>query len=165
MTISDYTFNQGLITFKKREVKNTPKKSKWEMLYDQQLKYSHDAGIVHDYSYESLRFQIGVGATYTPDFLVIRDGRVEIVEVKGYPHIYQGKRRCMVAEGIARDKSILKFKTAAMIYGEEVFCDNCDQVYWRMVELSGREWKTVMMLTMGKKLTKKDIDNVDLQEN
>lgn len=43
-----------------------------------------DAGQIHTWLYEPLRFRLGERATYTPDFLVIGlEGVLQFVEVKG----------------------------------------------------------------------------------
>ncbi len=160
-TITDYTFDGGVISQKKRKAKATTKKSKWESDFEWQLKYSLDAGLIDSYEYESMRFQIGVGATYTPDFIVERDEMVEVVEVKGFPNISQHGVRNNVASSIAREKGISKFRIAAMIYSGIVLNENHNPVYWRLVELKDNQWKTIMLITDGEKLTRKEIEEYE----
>ena len=50
------------------------------------------------YTFESLKFRLADNTWYTPDFMVIEDGRVVIYEVKG---------------GFFRDDARAKFKVAA----------------------------------------------------
>ena len=59
-------------------------RSTYEAEYAQRLELLKCAGEIMDYLYEPLTVNIGVGAKYKPDFLVVFAGHFEFHEVKGY---------------------------------------------------------------------------------
>jgi len=58
-------------------------KSTTERKYAERLEILKRAGEIVDYRYEGVKFKLGNGAVYTPDFLVVFDDHFEIHEVKG----------------------------------------------------------------------------------
>jgi len=59
-------------------------KSKTEVQYNSRLEILKRAGSIIDYVYEGLKFRLGEGAVYTPDFLVVHEDHFELHEVKGH---------------------------------------------------------------------------------
>lgn len=68
------------------EAPSGPKfKSKAEARYAQLLERQRRAGQIESWRYEAITLRIGLGARYSPDFLVVtNDGRMRLVEVKGH---------------------------------------------------------------------------------
>lgn len=63
---------------------NTPFKNNWERDFAQLLDQHKQEGRIKDWWYESLRFEIGKGAWYKPDFpILMSDNEMIICEVKG----------------------------------------------------------------------------------
>ena len=82
-------------------------RSKWEAEYAYRLNIQKAAGLVLGWEYEPRSFTIGVGAKYTPDFMVVMsaDGLPEWHEVKGY----------------RREAAIVRLKAAALAHPDERF--------------------------------------------
>jgi len=85
-------------------IKEGPKRrgpSTWERAYyAERIKADVDSGAVEWCAYEGLSFQIGTAQTpcwYTPDWPLVRGGRVELHEVKG--HMREAARVRMAALG------------------------------------------------------------------
>lgn len=88
-------------------------RSKTEMLYAEHLSGLCRVGKVKLFRYEPVRFRLGKGVTYTPDFQVILpDGSVEYHEVKG---------------AFIREDARVKFRVIATVYPELTF----ELVQWR----------------------------------
>lgn len=68
------------------EAPSGPKfKSKAEARYAELLERQRRAGQIESWRYEAITLRIGLGARYSPDFLVVtNDGRMRLVEVKGH---------------------------------------------------------------------------------
>ena len=71
------------------EAENAPSgpkfKSKAEARYAELLERQRRAGQIESWRYEAITLRIGLGARYSPDFLVVtNDGRMRLVEVKGH---------------------------------------------------------------------------------
>lgn len=59
--------------------------TKLEQRYAAELAVLKKAGEIDDFRFEEVRLRVGLGAFYTPDFLVITDtGMVEFHECKGH---------------------------------------------------------------------------------
>lgn len=83
-----------------------PYRSKWELDYSRHLDALKAAGVLVGWSYEPTSFLIGIGARYTPDFLLLfADDHDEWHEVKGY----------------RREAAIVRIKAAALRYPENRF--------------------------------------------
>lgn len=83
-----------------------PYRSKWEWEYARYLDLLKAAKQVDGWWYEEHSFLIGVGASYTPDFLVVWAGnRAEYHEVKGY----------------RREAAMVRLRAAALAHPDEVF--------------------------------------------
>lgn len=83
-----------------------PFRSKWELEYSRYLDLQKAAGMVGWWAYEPDRLQIGVGAFYTPDFLVkLPNGVTQYREVKGYK----------------REAAMVRLKAAAFQFPESRF--------------------------------------------
>ena len=66
----------------RRHVKG--KMNKHEQMYADILDAMLRAGTICAYHFESVRFTLAPNTTYTPDFMVVYDDRIELVEVKGW---------------------------------------------------------------------------------
>ena len=96
--------------------KDNRKMGKWEIAYSKYLDALIQNGEVKWYKNNHVRFLIGEGAWYTPDFIVVLpDNSVELHEVKGFE----------------REAAIVRFKTAGMLY---------PHFTWRMVTLKKGQW-------------------------
>lgn len=83
-----------------------PYKNNWEREFSQLLDMRKKSGEVLQYWYEGLRFQIGNGAWFTPDFpTLLATGEMVIYEVKGF----------------RRPASIVRIKAAAKQYPFKFF--------------------------------------------
>ena len=84
-----------------------PYRSKWEAEYAKHLELLKAAGRIAGWWYEEHSFLIGVGAKYTPDFLVTyaNPARSEWHEVKGY----------------RREAAMVRIKAAALAHPDERF--------------------------------------------
>lgn len=81
-------------------------RSKWELEYSRYLDVLKAAGRISWWAYEPDRLPIGVGAVFTPDFLVgLPDGPPEYREVKGFK----------------REAAMVRLKVAAKQYPEAPF--------------------------------------------
>ena len=58
--------------------------NKTEKAYADRLEILKRLGEIVDYKFEAVRFRIGEGAYYKPDFLVVYADRFEIHETKGH---------------------------------------------------------------------------------
>ena len=58
--------------------------NKTEQAYGQHLKRLMMAGEIEYYAFESFKLRLANRTFYTPDFVVIRDGMLELHEVKGF---------------------------------------------------------------------------------
>jgi hypothetical protein len=77
-------------------------RSKLESDYAARLTALQNVGVIRSWKYEAVRFKIGNGASFTPDFLVEElDGTIEFHETKG---------------PFAREASIVRIKSAALQY-------------------------------------------------
>lgn len=66
--------------------------NKTEAAYAERLRIEAALGEIAYFAYEPVRLRIAEGALYTPDFMVIRNGKpVEFVEVKGGKRTRMGK--------------------------------------------------------------------------
>ncbi len=91
------------VTAKRRSVRPWhPFRSKWERDYATYLDYAKAVNAIWDWAYEPDRFDIGVGAKFTPDFRVVvnRGESPEYREVKGY----------------RREAAMVRLKVAAKMY-------------------------------------------------
>ncbi|MFP4284158.1 MAG: DUF1064 domain-containing protein [Desulfovermiculus sp.] len=77
--------------------------NKTESLYARRLDEQMLAGDVLSWSYETLTFRLANRCSYTPDFLVITPGEIQIHEVKG---------------GYVREDGLIKWKIAAAAHPE-----------------------------------------------
>ncbi len=64
-------------------VRNDPYKSKLERWYAAKLDRMLKNGEILSWKYEEIKFRLGKGAWYTPDFYVVFPDRIEIHETKG----------------------------------------------------------------------------------
>lgn len=93
-----------------------PYRSKWELRYSEHLELERIAGLNRGWEYETERFEIGIGATFKPDFPVRAiDGVLELHEVKGF----------------RREAAIVRLKSAAKQY---------PQHRWYLVTLKAGQW-------------------------
>lgn len=61
------------------------KRNKTELAYEQYLELLKKAGEILWWKYEGLKFRLGEGAYFTPDFVVMnKEGYLEAHEVKGF---------------------------------------------------------------------------------
>lgn len=100
---------------------HTPKAkmNKTELRYAGQLEALKRAGQIIDYKFESMRLEVGEGAWYKPDFLVVFKDRFELHEIKG---------------GFIRIPAMVRFKAAMMIY---------PWFGWRMMQWKNNQWKCI----------------------
>ena len=61
-----------------------PKMNKLELRYSTQLQMLKQTGKIIDWKFEELRFMLGNGAWYKPDFLIVKTNVYEIHETKGF---------------------------------------------------------------------------------
>lgn len=102
--------------------------SKLEQRYSVHLNQLVAAGDILYYHYEPLKFILGPGSTYRPDYLVVRpDGKVEIHEVKGY----------------LRDDASVKFRAASSRNTWAVFI----MVSW---DSKKKSWREMMRFNDGR---------------
>ena len=59
-------------------------KSGLERNYAERLDLLKHAGEIVEWRYEGIKFKLGKGAWYTPDFLVVYEDRFELHETKGF---------------------------------------------------------------------------------
>lgn len=76
----------GAVATEAAEAPSGPKfKSKAEARYAELLERQRRSGQIESWRYEAITLRIGLGARYSPDFLVVmNDGRMKLVEVKGH---------------------------------------------------------------------------------
>ena len=75
--------------------------NKWESEYAEILEGGKRAGVFLWYGFEALTLRLADRTTYRPDFIVVMaDGSVEAIEIKGFP----------------RDDAIVKYKVAAEMF-------------------------------------------------
>jgi len=67
-----------------KPIKKTVSMNKLELEYSQHLERMKKAGHIIDWRFNSLRFKLGSGAWYKPDFFVIYKDRFELHETKGF---------------------------------------------------------------------------------
>jgi hypothetical protein len=97
-------------------------KSNGEKQYANYLTLLKAAGEVISWEYEPRKFEVGIGAIYTPDFIVHYPKRVEIIEIKGWSK--------NIRDGI------LRFKTAAMLYHKL----DSKPIHWKMLTHDKLGW-------------------------
>ncbi len=95
------------------------KMNKTEQRYAGQLEMMKRSGQILDYCFESMKFQVGDGAWYKPDFLVVFTDRFELHEIKG---------------GFIRTPAMVRFKIAMMLY---------PWFKWRMVQWKDNKWTVI----------------------
>ena len=78
----------------------TGRMNQTERLFAEGLEYQKRVGQIRRYWFESIRLRLADRTTYTPDFMVERDGSLIIYEVKGF----------------WRDDARVKIKVAAEMY-------------------------------------------------
>jgi hypothetical protein len=90
-------------------------RSKTERLYADKLAWDIKDGVIARWEYEPLKFRLGDGAWYTPDFAVWTPGGLDLIEIKG---------------GFVREAARVRFLVAKRLYPEFT---------WRMIQrkLSG----------------------------
>jgi len=59
-------------------------KNNTEKRYAQQLELLRKSGNISSWTYECIKFKLGNGAWYTPDFVVTKEDVMEIHEIKGH---------------------------------------------------------------------------------
>ncbi len=90
-----------------------------EKRYVDQLEMMRLNGEIVDWRYEPMRFKVGEGAWYKPDFLIVLTNKFEIHEVKG---------------GFIRTPAMVRFKAAMMLY---------PWFKWKMMQWKNGEWKVI----------------------
>lgn len=91
----------------------------------QESKYAHllenrkRAGEILDWGYESMRFKLAPGSIYTPDFFVVYEDHMELIEIKGF----------------LREAAGVRFKVAVEKY---------PWFKWTMLRWKNKRWETVM---------------------
>ena len=83
-----------------KPIKPISKMNKLEERYSINLDIAKRQGIIEDWRYEAIRFKLGDGAYYKPDFLIVYKDYFEIHETKGHWRI----------------AAKVRIKTAAMLY-------------------------------------------------
>ena len=58
--------------------------NKTEAAYADNLEAKKKAGVIIDWKFEALKFRLADRTFYTPDFLVINENNMELIEVKGF---------------------------------------------------------------------------------
>lgn len=74
--------------------------NKTELAYSQNLELKKRAGYIIDWRFNAIRFRLGSGAYYKPDFLVVKVDCFELHETKGF----------------MREAANVRIKTAAELY-------------------------------------------------
>lgn len=92
--------------------------NKDELRFIDELKLKKQAGEILYFYFEMVKFRLAEKMFYTPDFVIIYPGHIEIVEVKGF------------LEGDA----LVKWKMAAEIY---------PWMRWRMIRWKSKQWETL----------------------
>jgi len=92
--------------------------NKDEARYNEELKIKKQAGEILYYYFEKVKFRLAEKMFYTPDFLVVHPGHLEIIEVKGY------------LEGDA----LVKWKMAAELY---------PWLVWKIIRWEKKQWKVL----------------------
>jgi hypothetical protein len=82
-----------------------------ESAYSMNLAIQLSVREIESYSYEPLTLRLADGVRYTPDFLVVKDGIVELHEVKAGRLDKAGK-----VKALTEDASRIKLKVAAKQY-------------------------------------------------
>lgn len=70
-------------TYRKR-APSTKGMNKTEQRYYDYLTLLQKAGEIDSFGYEKIKLKLANLTTYTPDFLVVKDGIIELHEVKGF---------------------------------------------------------------------------------
>lgn len=83
-----------------RPIVRKPRMNRTELAYAQNLELKKRAGKIIDWRFNSIRFRLGQGAYYKPDFLVVKEDCFEIHETKGF----------------MREAANVRIKTAADLY-------------------------------------------------
>lgn len=89
-----------------------------EQRYADELSAQKTLGKIQEWYFGALKFVLAPKTTYTPDFLVIGQDNIEIIEIKGF----------------LRDDAAVKFKTAARVHS---------WARWRMLRWRRGEWETI----------------------
>ncbi|MGC9261832.1 MAG: DUF1064 domain-containing protein [Phycisphaerae bacterium] len=58
--------------------------NRWESQYAGELELLKHAGVISHWGFETIKLRLAKKTWYTPDFFVIREGRMEFHEVKGF---------------------------------------------------------------------------------
>lgn len=96
-----------------------------ESAYAQLLEIRKNAGEILWFDFEGLRFRVGVGAWYCPDFLIMNaDGTIECHETKG---------------GFSREAAIVRIKCAAEKFPFKFVLVKFKRGQWTYQEMSIEE--------------------------
>ncbi len=103
---------------KPRFAKNVMNKT--EERYGAILEIMKRAGEIVDYHFEAVTFKLAPDLRYTPDFMVVYQDYIELVEIKGF----------------MRDDALVKFKTAA---------EKFPYFVWKMMRYKNKAigWETI----------------------
>jgi hypothetical protein len=85
--------------------------NKTEAAYADNLEAKKKAGVIIDWKFEALKFRLADRTFYTPDFLVINKGNMELIEVKGF---WRDDARVKIK--VAREMFPWFVWTAVMVY-------------------------------------------------
>ena len=105
----------------KPRIPKPPKMNGDERAYAEMLELRKRAGDILDWKFNGIRFDLGGGAWYKPDFYVVRHDRFEIVEVKGFK----------------REAAVVRFKAAAALF---------PHYHWTMIRRRGPQWERLYEL-------------------
>ncbi len=95
--------------------------NKTESRYAELLEIQKRSGEIVEWRFEAIKFILAPNTSYTPDFQVIYEDRIEFHEIKGF----------------MREDAICKFKGVAAKFPEFA---------WRMIKLEKNQWITVFDL-------------------
>lgn len=91
--------------------------NKTEAEYQLRLRVDQQDGHIEWFGFEAMKFEIGDGAWYTPDFMVLNtSGKLEAHEVKG---------------GLIREAAMVRFKAAKKQY---------TFISWKMFQKKKGQW-------------------------
>jgi hypothetical protein len=99
--------------------------NKTEAAYSRRLDSRKLAGEILAWRFEAITFRLAYRCHYTPDFLVITPGEIQVHEIKG---------------GYVREDGLIKWKMAAEAHPEfRFFLCKLVQNHWKIVEYKRRQ--------------------------